>query len=371
MINEFLIPHGFKDEVTFNAYVEYEYKRKIIDYFRLNGFDLVKTPLIEFNKNKNINNFLIQVKKNENQLIIRDDITPQIIRLASSRLKNNKRPLKLCYYGEVVRKHGSMLRPERQFLQVGAETIGEKRVDADIEIIDIAYKSLSLVGIQNITIELSSRIFLDKFFSKLINKNHKYKLKEFIKRKELDNCLKLIEPQNKKLIKNIFLCTGNFSKVNSYFDSLCIDSETTLEINNIKKIINKLVLNKNDNLYFDFCEIDEKNYHSGIRFTFFAKNVRGEIASGGRYFVKNKNLNETATGFTCFMDTIIRASSFENVSKKILILFDTEDSFKNKLINEGYVLFSIFESNKYGNIKEEAKNYGCNYYLENKKVKSV
>ena len=53
------------------------------------------------------------------------------------------------------------------------------------------------------------------------------------------------------------------------------------------------------------------------------------------------------------MDTIIRASSFENVSKKILILFDTEDSFKNKLVNEGYVLFSIFERNGYENLKEE------------------
>ena len=157
----------------------------------------------------------------------------------------------------------------------------------------------------------------------------------------------------------------------NYFDLLCIDTETTAEINNIKKIANKLVLNKKDNLYFDFCEIDEKNYHSGIRFTFFSKNVRGEIASGGRYFIKNKNLNETATGFTCFMDTIIRASSFENVSKKILILFDTEDSLKNKLVNEGYVLFSIFERNGYKNLKEEAKNYGCNYYLENMKVKSA
>ena len=83
------------------------------------------------------------------------------------------------------------------------------------------------------------------------------------------------------------------------------------------------------------------------------------------------NLNETATGFTCFMDTIIRASSFENVSKKILIPFETNDSLKHKLINKGYVLFSIFENNKYGNIKEEAKNYGCSYYLENMKVKSV
>ena len=63
MINELLIPPGFKDEVTFDAYVEYEYKRKIIDYFRLNGFDLVKTPLIEFKNNENTNNFLIELKK--------------------------------------------------------------------------------------------------------------------------------------------------------------------------------------------------------------------------------------------------------------------------------------------------------------------
>ena len=120
-------------KLLFGAYVEYEYKRKIIDYFRLNGFDLVKTPLIEFKNDENTNNFLIEVKKNEDQLRIRDDITPQIIRMVSSRLKNTKRPLRLCYHGEVVRKHGTMLRPERQFLQVGAETIGEKKVEADIE----------------------------------------------------------------------------------------------------------------------------------------------------------------------------------------------------------------------------------------------
>ena len=54
-----------------------------------------------------------------------------------------------------------MLRPERQFLQVGAETIGANKIEADIEIINIAYRSLSMIGIKNITIELSSRIFLD------------------------------------------------------------------------------------------------------------------------------------------------------------------------------------------------------------------
>ena len=60
--------------------------------------------------------------------IIADDITPQIIRIASSRFANKKMPIKLCYYGEVIRKKGSMLRPERQFLQVGSEIIGAENI---------------------------------------------------------------------------------------------------------------------------------------------------------------------------------------------------------------------------------------------------
>ena len=66
----------------------------------------------------------------------------------------------------------------------------------------------------------------------------------------------------------------------------------------------------------DFTEFDDKNYHDGIKFTFFAKNVRGEVASGGRYKIKKNLKEESAVGFTCFMDTVLRASSFKNSSKK-------------------------------------------------------
>ena len=369
MYNEFLVPSGFKDEVTFNAYVEHQYKNKIIDFFMLNGFDLVKTPLIEFRVKKNINNFLIHNKKEEEELRIRNDITPQIIRVASSRLKNRKLPLKLCYYGEVVRKNGSMLRPERQFLQVGAETIGSNKVEADIEIINIAYRSLSMIGIKNITIELSSRIFLDKLFKKIKNKKNILKFYDFISKKDIDSSINLVDHKYKDFVKKIFSCTGSFKKVNSQLDLLNIDQETSKEIKKIRKIANKLKLNNGDKLFIDFSEVDEKNYHNGIRFTFFAKNVRGEIASGGRYHIQNNNLNETATGFTCYMDSVIRASSFANISKKILIPYGASQSIKNKLSKKGYTLFAIFEELK--PLKRKAKQYGCNYYLDNNKVKSV
>ena len=369
MYNEFLVPSGFKDEVTFNAYVEHQYKNKIIDFFMLNGFDLVKTPLIEFKVNKNINNFLIQNKKKEEKLRIRNDITPQIIRVASSRLKNRKLPLKLCYYGEVVRNNGSMLRPERQFLQVGAETIGANKIEADIEIINIAYRSLSMIGIKNITIELSSRIFLDKLFKKIKNKKNILKFYEFISKKDIDSGMNLVDKKYKDFVKKIFSCTGSFQKVNLHLDLLNIDKETSEEIKKIRKIANKLKLHSGDKIFIDFSEVDEKNYHNGIRFTFFAKNVRGEIASGGRYHIKNNNLNQTATGFTCYMDSVIRASSFANISKKILIPYETSQSMKNKLSKNGYTFFAVFEDFKL--LKSKAKQYGCNYYLDNKKVKSV
>ena len=80
-------------------------------------------------------------------------------------------------------------------------------------------------------------------------------------------------------------------------------------------------------------------------------------------------ISETATGFTCFMDTVIRASSFENVSKKILIPFNVNKTIKNKLLNKGFTVFTFFNETK--NIKKEAKNYGCNFYLEDMKVKSI
>ena len=112
-----------------------------------------------------------------------------------------------------------------------------------------------------------------------------------------------------------------------------------------------------------------KNYYRGIKFTFFAKDVRGEIAGGGRYNLKYGRNSETAIGYTCYMDTILRSSSLINQNKKILIAFNTSDKIKQKLINKGYSLFKSFEDNI--DIKKEAKKFGIKYYLINNIVKQI
>ena len=365
-----LIPIGFKDHVDFNTNVEHDYKNKIISYFISNGFDLVKTPLIEFYESNSNNCFIIESKKKERKLYIRDDITPQIIRIASSRFKNKSRPIKICYYGEVVRRYGTMLRPERQFLQVGSEIIGSTSVLADIEVITLAYKSLSQLGINNITLELTSKIFLDEIFSKIKNIKSLKKLKLYIRQKDKKNSLTLVNNKKDKiLLSNLFDLIGISSDVLKKINTLNVSETTKQEIENIKTISKNIKLNKNDKIIYDFTDFDNKNYHNGVKFTFFAKDVRGEIASGGRYKIIYKFKEETAVGFTCFMDTVLRASSFENLAKKILLPFDTEETIKKKLIKNNYIIFSYFDNDI--DMRLFAKNNFCTHIYENNKIKKI
>ncbi len=319
-----IIPEGFKDDVSSQATVENIFKNLMIDNFQLNGFRLVKTPLIEFvDKDTEKNVFKIINSKNEKKLYVRDDITLQVARLSETRLYKKKKPLKLCYYGEVTRKKGSILRPERQFLQIGAECIGEKNFLADVEMMELALTSLKLVGVKNITIEISSRIFFDKFLKTIKNYKNINEIKKLIRLKDLEAIIKILNSNNKQYIIDLFSCTGIYNNKKNNLKKLAIDQNTLNEVNNIENILKLFLLrNKSVNIFLDLCEIDNKNYHTGIRFTFFAKNIRGEIARGGRYYVKNSNENRVATGFTCYMDSILRASSYKLTEKKILVPFD-------------------------------------------------
>ena len=167
-------------------------------------------------------------------------------------------------------------------------------------------------------------------------------------------------------LENLFHFTGNFNDLIKKIGSLSFSQRSKKEINNIKQIVKMINFQKDDQIFLDFTELNNKNYHDGIKFTFFAKNVRGEIASGGRYKIKTKVKEESAVGFTCFMDTVLRASSFENSSKKILVPFDIKDNIKKNLIKKNFIVFSFFGD--ISDITKSAKKYFCSHIYKNKRI---
>tara|TARA_Y100000590_G_scaffold400972_1_gene485523 strand:- start:13417 stop:14541 length:1125 start_codon:yes stop_codon:yes gene_type:complete len=371
-MSNFLLPSGFKDEISKQASIEHKYKNKIIDLFQCNGYELVKPPLIEYASKKNINNvFKIKEKKEKKDFILRNDITLQIARIANSRFDIQSRPIKLCYYGEVVRKKGSILRPERQFLQVGAECIGESSYLADVEMLILAYQSLIAIGIKNISIDLSSSVFLNYILKRINEKDKLNIFKSFIKRKDYSNCIKFLDKSSHKYMKNLLLCTGTFSEKSKIMKDLVVDKKTENAKNEILSIYSKFRSKYSKvNFFLDLTENEYLNYHNGIKFTFYAKNVRGEIARGGRYLSNNENSKkESSTGFTCYMDTIVRASSFHEKIKKILIPFGMDDKKKNQLIKKGYKIETFF-----GNadlIEKKAIEKKIEYFFNKNKINFI
>src|SRR5260370_16083249 len=86
---------------------------------------------------------------------LRADMTTQVARIATTRLKDAPRPLRLCYAGQVLRVKGSQLRPERQVGQVGAELIGTDSVAADVEVVALAAEALQGLGIAALSVDLT------------------------------------------------------------------------------------------------------------------------------------------------------------------------------------------------------------------------
>ena len=86
---------------------------------------------------------------------VRADMTPQIARIAATRLPHRPRPLRLSYAGQVLRVRATQMRPERQFGQVGFELIGALSAAADAEAILLAAESLAAIGIREVSIDLN------------------------------------------------------------------------------------------------------------------------------------------------------------------------------------------------------------------------
>ena len=86
---------------------------------------------------------------------LRADTTPQVARIATTRLANAPRPLRLSYAGQCLRVRGTELAPDRQIAQAGIELIGCDNPAADAEIVLAGAEALASVGLTRTSFDLT------------------------------------------------------------------------------------------------------------------------------------------------------------------------------------------------------------------------
>ncbi|MCQ2965719.1 MAG: ATP phosphoribosyltransferase regulatory subunit [Alphaproteobacteria bacterium] len=376
-----LLPVGITDVLYPKAKYQADLVQTIIYFFSSYGYELVDPALAEYEESLLVRKhndlakqtFRIIDPYSSKMIGIRADITPQISRLAVTRLKNEPRPLRLCYAGKVLRYLGENLYQQRQFFQVGAEIIGEDSAKADSEVMLLALQIFKDIGIKGLSIDLNlPTIFplMCKQFN--FDEEEQKKLIKFINQKDFsktDACLLEFGERGRKarpFFQQLFDAYGDYERVLCILKGLNINDEAVAEFHRLRDVCALLKNNMPDlSINVDALECNVFEYYRGIVFSIYSQVNQVELAKGGRYIASLPGSRiDPAVGVTLVMENLLKIINKNDNSKRLYVPKEVGFEETIQLRKQGYTVVCGFSEN----IKEEACRLACQFIYENGNV---
>ena len=384
-----LLPAGLADILPPEAEHEARVTENLMESFAKFGYQRVKPPLVEFEEillsgsgtATSQQTFRMMDPISQRMLGVRADMTLQIARIASTRLADVARPLRLSYAGQVLRVKGSDLRPKRQFGQIGAELIGSNSPQADAEVVLMATAALTDLGVPNLSVDLGMPTLVPAIYDALDIDLSTYetKFKTALNLKDAPAISHLGEKFGDRasvLFSDLLKSVGPADNALKILNKIDLPENAKAELEKLSAVITCLRERAPDlTITIDPVETRGYEYHTGVTFTFFALDVRGEIGRGGRYLADNTNGNswngssdETATGVSLFIDSILRALPGPALQDRVYITAAGAEAAQ-KLRAEGWLVVEQFSADPHSeNPVESAKHAGCSHLWDGNKV---
>jgi len=347
-----LLPAGLNDGLPPDAEHEAAIVERLIRGFAGYGYERVKPPLVEFEETllggagagMANRTFRLMDPVSRRMMGVRADMTLQIARIAATRLVNVPRPLRLSYAGDVLRVAGSQLSPERQFMQVGAELIGSAAVTADAEIIVMAAESLRALGVANLSVDLNAPSLATALIAELgFDRNQTKRLRVALDRKDAAAVAELTASRGGAQFAALMAATGSAARGRAAIAALDLPASAGALRDRLVSVVDLLGRAAPDlALTIDPIENRGFEYHTGVSFSIFSRGVRGELGRGGRYAAGEAG--EPATGFTLYMDTMLRALPAASTGRRVYLPAGTPAADGQRLRAEGWSTVAALES---------------------------
>lgn len=292
-------PEGLEDLLPSQAQKLEFYRRKLIDGFELSGFELVLPPLAEFTDSlltgtaghMAVDTCRFTDQESGRMMGVRADMTPQVARIVSNRLKADSTISRLCYVGEVLKTRNNKAKGSRSPIQVGAELFGHQGVESDFEIIELMLESMQRIQLPDIKMSLGHVAIVSEMMQ-LADFNDK-QAKEFIdilQRKALPEYEIFIAAIDMPIeLKEKFsvlpkLC-GDASNIIVEAKQTLTGLSNTLDaaLEHMAKVIELIQQAFSVPVHLDITEMRGYQYHTGIVFASYSGTSLQPIAKGGRY----------------------------------------------------------------------------------------
>lgn len=373
------LSEGFEAVEGKRLEIEETLKQKLIKLYSLYGYNQIKTPVLEY-----MDVFCDSFQKPElyslinrhgEILALSSDMTSSIARYISSS-DNNTGPIRYSYCADIFRYPKLYQGRNHQFSQVGLELVNSDSINADIEIISLAYKSCVLAGIKDFKIHLSSTKFLSGLFFYLGFKVEEIEKifiilenKDFV---SLEAYLKKLTPLYQNLY-DLFINGGDISYLNQLVKKFKNNNELQYLVNLYKSLTSIGI----DNLYIDFALSSYAKYYTGIVFQVYVYGISESIIDGGRYdelyHAFYKDYKACGFGFNLsVVSNYLYKNDNDDNRHTIYVLNDEESYIKSyndsiKLREYGYNVINLFQMNleDVKKLLENKKNSKIRIYTKN------
>jgi ATP phosphoribosyltransferase regulatory subunit len=365
-----LLPEGFRDRLPPQAEAAVRVARAMIDAMASNGYARVSPAIAEFESSLAARsggatrNSLLRFTDpvSGHMLALRGDITVQVGRIATTRLADAPRPLRLCYHGQVLRLRARQLRPEREVTQLGAELIGNDSVAAVSEIVGLAVDALETAGVRDITVDFTLPDLVETLALKALPLSLD---KIDAVRSELDmKDAGGLSALGAHAYLPLLAATGLFADAVEKLRAIDAGGALASRIAGLEAIAS--AVGDRATVTLDPTERHGFEYQSWFGFTLFAKGYSAALGRGGTYAVQQPGGGkEVATGFSLYPDPLIDMATSETDNRRVFLPLGTSASKAAQMRNEGWITVAALDES------DNAISLDCAYVMANGRAEPV
>ncbi|TDQ80510.1 ATP phosphoribosyltransferase regulatory subunit [Dongia mobilis] len=362
----FLLPAGLADGLPPEAGFEAAMVERLMASFARWGYERVKPPLLEFEDSllagpgeaMAAHTFRLMDPVSQRMMGLRADMTPQVGRIAASRLRKMPRPLRLSYAGQVLRVKGEQMRLQRQLGQVGVELIGAEGAAADAEVLLLPVEALRELGAPDVAVDINVPRLAPIILADL-PPEARMELIAALDRKDTARVSERAG-RHKETLLGLLRSVGPVETALPALLALKLPAAGEIERANLAETV-ALVRKAAPDLTLTIDATDQRGfeYHSGLAFTLLGRGVRGEFGRGGRYV---NHAGEAATGFSLYLDTLLATLPVPARPKRVFVPFGAAADIGMTLRREGWV--TVQGLSAVADARLEAKRLLCSHVLE-------
>ncbi|MET3105683.1 ATP phosphoribosyltransferase regulatory subunit [Oxalobacteraceae bacterium GrIS 1.18] len=339
-----LLPENIADVLPSEARKIEELRRRLLDQFRLYGYELVMPPMLEYlesllsgaGQDLDLRTFKLVDQLSGRTMGIRSDITTQVARI-DAHLLNRTTVTRLCYAGSVLHTRRSGLHATREPLQIGAEIYGHGGLEADAEIQELLLTSMSLAGMTKVRLDLCHvGVFRAILSQDALAKQSELALYTLLETKDipgLKEISKNFQPKTRDALLALPNLYGDLNVLEQARQVLPKLAEIDAALNELAQLVSMIPARSAAQVTIDLADLRGLHYHSGVTFAAYVTGLPNAVARGGRYDHVGESFGRArpATGFSMDLRELARLMPGAERKNAIMAPWGVDEKLREKI----------------------------------------